>query len=283
MTVPDSGQRWGPPIDVLPLFAREEQALIGVLTSFDAEQWAAPTACPGWRVHDLVAHVLGVKLGRLSRERDGYEALAPKPGEAFPAFVHRINDEWVGACRRLSPEVLFALVVDSTAQLTEMWQRQDLDELGGPVTWAGPEPAPKWLDVAREYTELWVHQQQIREAAGVVLLDEPEFRGPVVDTFMRALPHTLRDVGARNGRQVGYTVTGPGGGRWTARASDDGWRLDCGAPTSRAPLASVTTDADTFWRLCAGLVQPADVAGRVTTAGDESVCETILRMVSVIA
>ncbi|MFI5608326.1 maleylpyruvate isomerase family mycothiol-dependent enzyme [Amycolatopsis sp. NPDC051903] len=280
---PMTATLWGPPIDVLPLFAREEQALVSVLTDLDADQWAAPTACPGWSVHDLVAHVLGGKLGRLSRDRDGYEATSPAPGEPFPAFIHRINDEWVRACRRLSPEVLFAMVVDSTAQLTEMWKRQDLDELGGPVTWAGPAPAPRWLDVAREYTELWVHQQQIREAVGAPLLDDPEFRAPVVDTFMRALPHTLRDVTARSGRQIGYTVTGPGGGRWTARAADGGWTLDRGAPSSRAPLASVTTDADTFWRLCVRMVKPADVAGRVSAKGDESVCAAVLEMVSVIA
>lgn len=273
---------WGLPIDVLPLFAREEQALVSVLTDLDADQWAAPTACPGWSVHDLVAHVLGDKLGRLSRDRDGYEAVSPAPGEAFPAFIHRSNDEWVRACRRLSPEVLFAMVVDSTAQLTEMWKRHDLDELGGPVTWAGPAPAPRWLDVAREYTELWVHQQQIREAVGAPLLDGPEFRAPVVDTFMRALPHTLRDVTARSGRQVGYTVTGRSGGRWTARATSGGWTLDCGAPSSRAPLASVTTDADTFWRLCVRMVQPADVADRISAKGDESVCAAALEMVSII-
>ena len=32
------------------------------------------------------------------------------------------------------------------------------------VNWAGPEPAPIWLDPAREYTERWVHQQHIRDA-----------------------------------------------------------------------------------------------------------------------
>ncbi|MGW4483336.1 maleylpyruvate isomerase family mycothiol-dependent enzyme [Amycolatopsis sp. NPDC004368] len=274
---------WGPPIDVLPLFAREEQALVGVLTDLDAGQWAAPTACPGWTVHDVAAHILGDKLGRLSRDRDGYQAHAPGEDEPFPAFLHRINYEWVRACRRLSPEVLFALLVDSTAQLTDMFKRHDLDELGEPVTWAGPDPAPRWLDVAREYTELWVHQQQIREAVGAPLLDDAELRAPVVDTFMRALPYALRSVEARSGRQVGYTVTGASGGQWTARASAAGWTIDRGAPTSRSPLASVTTDADTFWRLCTRAVKPTDVEDRVVVKGDESVCATMFEMVSVIA
>ncbi|MDT8911051.1 maleylpyruvate isomerase family mycothiol-dependent enzyme [Amycolatopsis sp. PS_44_ISF1] len=278
MTAP----HWGPPIDVLPLLAREEQALVDVLTGLDAAQWAAPTACAGWTVHDLVAHVLGGKLGRLSRDRDGYRVDEPHPGETVPAFVDRINAEWVLALRRLSPEVLFAMLVDSTSQLTDLWKRQDLDEPGGPIGWAGPEPAPLWLDVAREYTEYWVHQQQIRAAVGAEPLDEPEFRAPVVDTFVRALPFTLRSVTARAGRQVGYTVTGPSGGRWTARSTGTGWVLDRGAPGSRSPLATVTTDPDTFWRLCTRAVQPAEVSAKVELSGDENVCATMLGMVSIL-
>jgi hypothetical protein len=43
----------------------------------------------------------------------------------------------------------------------------DLDATGGPVEWAtGSDPAPVWLDVAREYMERYVHQQQIRDATG---------------------------------------------------------------------------------------------------------------------
>ncbi len=271
--------RWGPPLDVLPLFAREEQALLDVLTGLDAEQWAAPTVCAGWTVHDLAAHILGGKLGRLSRDRDDYRMTAPRAGERLGDFIDRINDEWVVACRRLSPEVLFAMLVDSTSQIAEMWGRADLDAVGEPVSWAGDEPAPVWLDVAREYTEFWVHQQQIREAVGARTLDEREFRGPVVDTFMRALPHTLRDVDARPGRQVVYTVTGQGGGKWTAQRTAAGWEIDRVAPTSRSPLASVTTDADTFWRLCTR--NPADL-DRVTVKGDENVCGLLLGMTSII-
>ncbi|MFD8494062.1 maleylpyruvate isomerase family mycothiol-dependent enzyme [Amycolatopsis sp. NPDC059657] len=268
--------RWGPPIDVLALLAKEEQALIDLLGGLDADQWAAPTACAGWSVHDVAAHILGDKLGRLSRDRDDYRVGGPRPGEAFGVFIDRINAEWVLALRRLSPEVLFGLLVDSTAQITDLWSRLDLDELGEPVSWAGPEPAPVWLDAAREYTEYWVHQQQIREAVGARPLDQREFRDPVIDTFMRALPFTLRDCEARVGKQVTYTV---GGQVWTARREAEGWLLDRCSP-GKATVSSVSTDADTFWRLCTRTVRPADVEDRVTAKGE--LAETMLGMVSII-
>jgi hypothetical protein len=74
-------------------------------------------------------------------------------------------------------------------------------------------------------------------------------------------------------------VTGKGGGKWHARLERDGWVLDRGAPPSRAPLATVTTDVDTFWRLCTH--NGADVT-RVKTAGAENVCAVVLGMTSII-
>ncbi|MBB4687894.1 maleylpyruvate isomerase N-terminal domain-containing protein [Amycolatopsis jiangsuensis] len=222
---------WGPPIDVLPLLAREEQALVALLSGLGRDDWATPAAA-GSTVHELVAHVLGEKLARLSRDRDEHPTAGPA---GFGAV-------WLPAARQLSPEVLFAMLVDSTTQLTDLWKHRDLDE---PL-----DEVPGWLVLARDYAWFWVRQQQIREAVDAPPLDEPELRTPVVDTFLRALPHALRTIPARIGRQVACTVTGAS--RWTARSTGEGWTITPAAPTSRSPLATMTTDADTFWRFCTG-------------------------------
>lgn len=36
----------------------ERAALCDDLDSFSADEWGAPTACPGWSVHDVVAHLV---------------------------------------------------------------------------------------------------------------------------------------------------------------------------------------------------------------------------------
>jgi len=269
---------WGPPIDVLPYFAKEEQSLMTLLGALTEEDWTRPTMCAGWSVKDIAAHLLGDKVGRLSRGRDGHQADGPRPGEALGRFIDRINEEWVVACRRLSTDVLLTMLYEFMGQTTDYWAKLDLDVLGEPVSWAGSESAPRWLDAARDYSEFWVHHVQIREALEHTPL-EAEYAEPIADTFVRALPHTLRDVEARVGKQVGYTVTGKGGGKWHARLERDGWVLDRGAPPSRTPLATVTTDADTFWRLCTR--NKADVS-RVKTSGDENVCAVVLGMTSII-
>jgi uncharacterized protein (TIGR03083 family) len=196
-------------------------------------------------------------------------------------FIDRINNEWVVACRRLSPEALFALLVDSSTQIVDLWKRADLDELGEPVSWAGPEPAPIWLNAARDYTEYWVHQQQIRDAVGIPLLDDPEFLSPVVDTFMRALPFTLRESAAPKGKQVSYSVSGDAGSIWTATRSAQSWTLDR-RPSARSPISSVSTDPDTFWRLCTRNVRLDEVRDRIKTKGDGQLCAAMLTMVTII-
>ena len=271
-----SPTRWGPPIDVLPYFSKEEQALMTLLGALTEEDWTRPTMCAGWSVKDVAAHLLGDKVGRLSRGRDGHASEAPRPGESLPRFLDRINGEWVVACRRLSTDVLLTMLYEFMGQTTEYWAQLDLDVLGEPVSWAGDEPAPRWLDAARDYSEFWVHHVQIREALEHTPL-AAEYAEPIADTFVRALPHTLRHVDARVGKQVGYTVTGHG--KWYARRERDGWVLDRGAPPSRTPLASVTTDLDTFWRLCTRNAASLD---RVRTSGDENVCAVLLGMTSII-
>jgi hypothetical protein len=236
---------WGPPLDVLPALAREEQALIDVLGS---EQWARP-------VHDLAAGILGDKLRRLSRDRDGHDG--PPDG-----------GEWLVACRQLSPEVLFALLVDSSGQLVELWKKADPDELRGGV--------PVWLTTAREYAGYWTRHQQIREALDIPLLDEPAFLAPVVDTLLRSLPEALRNIPAAKGKRVSVTVTGPSGGTWSATRTADDWVLDQ-RPPPRSPYAAVTTDPHILWRLRTGALRLADARAHLTTTGDPGTCESLLR------
>ncbi|GAA0948353.1 maleylpyruvate isomerase family mycothiol-dependent enzyme [Virgisporangium aurantiacum] len=271
----------GPALDVRPVLADQQTAFIGLLRQLDADDWARPTVCPGWTVKDVAAHVLGDFVGRLSMHRDGVRVEHPRAGEAFPAFLDRINDEWVAATRRLSPAVLVDLLSSVGAAIVRFWQTVDLDAIGGSVRWAGPEAHPFWLDVAREYTEYWTHQQQICDATGRAGLADPRYVGPVIDTFLRALPHTLRDVTAPEGSTVRVTVTGPGGGGWTCPRGPARRRLDGPAP-ARPPTAALDLDTDTTWRLCTRGITPEQAAARARVDGDRRLATAALQIVSII-
>lgn len=276
-----TGTSWlGPAIDLRPLFASQQASFIELLRGFDAHDWQRPTACPGWSVKDVASHVLGDHLGRLSRHRDGFQPLRPRGGETLPDFLDRVNDEWVTAARRLSPPILVELLTIYGDQVAAFWQTVDLDGLGEPVSWAGPGPAPVWLDAAREFTEVWTHQQQICEATGRLGLTDPGFLAPVLDTFLRALPHTLRGVDAPEGTALQVTVTGPAGGTWTCTRTASRWTLD--RQPSPHPDAQLQLDADTTWRLCTRGITPQQAAERARTRGDQRLASAALGIVSII-
>ena len=53
-------------VDAGPLVPRLRSELAALLTSLTDGDWAQPTSCPGWSVHDIAAHLLGVELGNVS-------------------------------------------------------------------------------------------------------------------------------------------------------------------------------------------------------------------------
>jgi len=269
----------GAAIDVRPLFALQLAGFTGLLRRLGPGEWAQPTACPGWDVKDIAAHVLGDHIGRLSRHRDGHLAPPPRDGEPLPAFLDRINSEWVTAARRISARVLTDQLSAFGGQIAAFWQTIDLDALGEPVTWAGPEPAPAWLDAARDFTEYWTHHQQICEATGRPGLTGPDYLGPVLNTFLRALPHTLRSLTAPDGTAIQMTVTGPSGGQWTCTRGPDRWRLS--PRPDPGPAAWVELDEDTTWRLCTRGITP-ERAAEHARIGDPHLAAAALQIVSII-
>ncbi|MFD9904339.1 maleylpyruvate isomerase family mycothiol-dependent enzyme [Streptomyces sp. NPDC059063] len=277
--VPDHS--WlGDPIDARPLFALEHARLIATLRALEPADWRAE-AVPGWTVRDLAAHLLGDCYGRLGRDRDGHrDGPAFAPGETLEAFIHRVNQEWVDAHARVSPAALTDTLDLVGAQVTRFFATADPGAPALGVSWAGVDPAPMWLDSAREFTEFWTHRQQIRHATGRDTDPEPRLLAVVLDTFLRALPHTLREAAAPVGTQVQVSVDGPAGGTWTATAVAGRWSL-AERPTGQ-PAARVRLDAETAWRLCTRGIEPATALARARVDGDRHLAEAVCRIVSIV-
>jgi len=119
-------------------------------------------------------------------------------------------------------------------------------EMNGVVSWAGPDPAPVWFDLAREFTERWHHQQHIREAVEQPGLTEATFLRPVLETFVRALPRTFHAVEAAEGTTVALHVTGDAGNQWFLARQEGKWSLF--TDHASAPMTAVTIKQET----CAG-------------------------------
>lgn len=272
---------WGPAIDARPALRTERARLLELLRGLGPDDWHRPTVCGPWLVRDVVAHLLGDDLSRLSRSRDLYDSPGPSdPAEPLPALIARLNDRWVTACGLLSPAVLVDQLAAATPAVLSFWDGLDLDVLGEPVTWAGPRPAPRWLDCARDFTEYWTHHRQIRDALGADREDDAATDHTALDTFLRAVPHTLRDVEADRGDTVTIIVEGPPGGRWSWRCVDDRWTWQDGHPSE--PTAAVTITDDALWRLCTRGISPARARSLSSVSGRRALGDAVLDIVSII-
>ncbi|MBX3010444.1 MAG: maleylpyruvate isomerase family mycothiol-dependent enzyme [Caldilineaceae bacterium] len=273
------------PLNTVELFPELSQQLLSILTPLPRAAWAKETACAGWSVHDVTAHLLGGNLSRLSfgRDRLVFANRSPFPADYREqvAYIDQRNAEWVNAARQISPPLLLEFLASTDVQLYHYFQSLPLDDNGIGVTWAGEQQSPNWFDIAREYTEKWLHQQHIREAVGQPLLTQRQWLFPVLDTFMRALPHAYRAVTAPSGTTIGFHITGAAGGTWVLLRQAEQWHLGYG--TTSAAAAMVQLDQDLAWRLFTKGIAPAVAREQLQVEGDATLGWPILTMVSIMA
>ncbi|HEY3012884.1 MAG TPA: maleylpyruvate isomerase family mycothiol-dependent enzyme [Gemmatimonadales bacterium] len=258
------------PVFLVDLFPGLHTELMHLLRGFDVVDWTRPTACALWSVKDIVSHLLDSCLRRLSYGRD---RLDPTPDRRIAsyadlvAYLNHLNAEWITATRRLSPPVLMDLMDLAAPQLHRYFESlapHAKARFG--VAWAGEEISPNWFDVGREYTERWLHQQQIREAVGAPGLNERRWLHPALDVFVRALPFTYREVEAELGTSLQFEVQGEAGGVWTLSRVRDGWRLFSGP--SREAAARVTLGQETAWKLFSKSLSTEQAQARIRIEGD---------------
>jgi len=271
------------PILVADLFPELLDTLLELLQDLAPDEWELPTACAGWSVADVARHLLGDDVGLLSRRRDEYAlgSVSIDGWDELVAFINAQNALWVTAARRISPQLLRGLLRLTGEQVNTYFQSLDPYAPGVPVSWAGPESAPVWLDLAREFTERWHHQQHIRDAVGRPGATEPRFLAPALGAFVHALPYTYRDVAAAEGTAVALEIAGDAEATWSLVREAGEWRLYTEAP--EPAHAEITLDQDTAWRLFTRGIDHDTALRRATIRGDGRLAAQMLETVAIIA
>lgn len=265
------------PVMTAHLFAPLHDELIALLRGLHVDDWSRPTAAGTWTVREVAAHLLDTAMRRLSLDRDGYAPpLAPDAfANGLTAFVNRANGDGVAWLSRLSAPLLIDLLDRYGAQLTVFLENKDPSAPATwPVSWAGEDESANWFDVARELTERWHHQEQIRNATGRPPLFA--YLGPVLDTFVRALPFTYRHVAASDGTSIVLRVTSEGEGVWTLLRRAGGWSLYEGEAMD--PTTRVTVRGDVAWRI----FTKQKMDPQATIEGDAGLASPLLEMIAII-
>jgi len=272
------------PILTAQLFPKLDGMLIELLRSLAPEDWDKQTVSPEWKVKDVAAHLLDTPLRGVSIGRSGYLSESPKIGSAaeLAAFINRLNQEGVTVYRRLSPAVLIALMEVATQLLAELHASRDPYAMAPyGVSWAGEEKSANWFDTAREFTERWHHQQQIRLAVNKPGIMTRELYNPVLDCFLRALPFRYRSVSAKPGTYARFIVSGECGGSWYLHRSEETWHL-LEEPLGEK-VSETTIPQEIAWRIFTKGIEQESALSQIKVTGDTKLGQHVLGLISIVA
>lgn len=268
------------------LFPVLDQKLIQCLRSLTPEDWERQTISPKWTIKDIAAHLLDGNIRSLSMLRDGYFGEKPENVNSYADlldFLNGLNADWVKAMRRISPQLLVEMLeITGKAYCAHIASLPPFETATFSVAWAGEQVSLNWFHVAREYTEKWHHQQQIRLAVGQEAeLYRPELFHPYLETSMLALPHHYRNLDADSDTLIHFQITGEAGGDWWLMRKADSWTLV--TQPDKGADATVSIPGEIVWRIFTKGIRRDEAQQLVQISGKKYLGEHALSMLAVMA
>lgn len=265
-------------IDVLKLFPKLDSSLIEVLSDLSPQQWNKDTICKKWKVKDIAAHLLDGAIRRLSIGRDSYkmESVEINKHPELLDHLNNLNFIWVNAYERVSPTILISQLKTIQKQLYLYFK--ELDPSANaiyPVSWAGEEISDNRFDIAREFTERWLHQQQIRQAVGAPSLMNRDLYHPFLEICMKALPHHFKDLSPAANTMISVEIVGDAGGVWSLIRKDQKWEF---TSAERPADAHVYIDQNIAWMLFSGGIDIYEAGQYWQVIGDQDLGRHTLLM-----
>lgn len=247
-----------------------EWATIGrLLDGLPDEDWTRPTCLPGWRVTDIVAHLVGTET-MLAGEG------APATGVDLTTLPHVLNDiaafneQWVQALRDEPPAAMRERFREITARRAKQLEQLPQSGFDAPSwTPAGNATYGRFMQI-RLY-DCWMHEQDIR----VTLASPGNEDGPAAEGALgeatRALGYIVgKRAAVPDGAVVRFELTEPLERRLTV-VVDGRARLVDKAP--EPPTTTLRMTSSLFMRLSGGRTD--DRTG-VELSGDRALAERVL-------
>jgi hypothetical protein len=272
-------------IETLHLFPVLDAKLIELLKSLTLEEWDSQTVAKLWKVKDVASHLLDGNLRALSMSRDNFFGEKLENIHSYQDlidFLNKLNMSWTDATKRLSPNVIISLLeITGKEYIEHLKTLNPFDDAIFSVAWAGQETSPNWFHIAREYTEKFLHQQQIRDAVGKPGIMTKELFYPFIDTFMFAFPQTFSQISVEKGTVVSIEVSTDIGGIWSIVKTHKDWILD--KSKNLNPTSKVVIAPETVWKLFSKSWRPEQIIDKVSITGDINLAKQALNIVSVMA
>ena len=236
-----------------------EQTLVAsaeLVSDLSETEWRLATCCPGWDVHDHVAHLGGLESELAGRPLSGH--VAPDLSHLHNPFAVHMEAA-VDERRAWSHERVLQELRDVTAERAAQLRGAGLaldTMVTGPM---GRQSKAQGFLGIRAF-DAWTHEQDIRAALDRPgNLDSPAAR-IACERLIGSLAHMARSAGLTDQQIVAVEVTGP--------------VTMSGVSGEGEPVATLRMDTHAFTRLGCGRVGPGDAA--VQVVGDADVARAFL-------
>ncbi|OIQ71895.1 hypothetical protein GALL_464850 [mine drainage metagenome] len=247
------------------------RSTIAIGRSLNEEQWCMPSPCPGWRLKDLISHLIGIEEILLDPDRDVTESVSEKPWikNSFGQF----NEVAVDLRRdRLGTEILteFENVVDVRNSAWKVDTRTpDLDVFFAPVG-----QVQLGLLLWRRVFDAWAHNQDLRMPLGLSGDLDGTAATLVYRQVTQLLPVTFaKKCAAPIGSSIAITVSGPGGFNYGAMVNDQGRGEFIKTPVVN-PTVSIKMSTHDWYLLACGREGRENAA--VAIEGDQELATRVL-------
>jgi len=276
-----------PMIETTHLFIPIHEALIQVLKELDPGDWHKSTLAKQWTVKDIVAHLLDTTTRGIAILRDGhfgYNGPADEEYTTLVDFINQMNAEFVNTAKRWSPQLLIELLEQTGPIHAKLLA--DLDPFKKAifsVAWAGEKESYNWFHVAREYTEKYHHQLQIREAVNkTAAIMTPELYTPFMKTLFLGLPHLLRNHTAPAYAIIAVEIEGEIGVVQYLQYNHQRWNLLNESPGNKL-FTKTIIPANIAWKLFTKAVSPKEYLNKVVVEGNQELGYQLMHLVAVMA
>ncbi len=245
--------------------------LDGLVGEFDDTQWQTATSLPGWTVHDVISHLIGVESMLQGVDTPGAD-IDVSTLEHVRNDIGVSNERWVRKLRAASAADLLDNFRATTAK-----RRKALSDLSNSqwneltATPAGPDSYGRFMRV--RIFDCWMHEHDIRDAIG-----QPASAGelvrPAADLALDEMEASMGFVvgklgGAPDGSRVSLELTGPLGRTINVAVEGRGKVVDDFGDDD--PTATIRLDGVLFTRLAGGRTPLAAHAEEIAYGGDEAV------------
>jgi uncharacterized protein (TIGR03083 family) len=238
-----------------------------LLAGLSDEQWDAQTDLPGWRVHDVVSHLIGTESFLA-----GVPAPTPDCDVSQLPHVHNevgvLNECWVRHLHDEPPSAMLEKFRTVTGERRKALIAIDDDVWNQTsVTPVGPDTYGRFMRV-RTF-DCWMHEHDIRNAVGVWASDAVLAGAPAQEALAE-ITATLGYVvgklgGAPDGSRVEFELTGPL--QRTLRVAVDG-RARVVDKFDDDPTTTIGLDAVLFTRVAGGRTTAAENMNAIEINGD---------------